>query len=349
VTLLDDVFALVRVASVSRDERVLADLVERRLRAVPGLDVTRIGDNVVARTMRGKETRLLVAGHLDTVPGSAADARLEGDVVRGVGACDMKATLAIMLDLASTPTDRSVDVTWVFYAREEIGRSESGLLEVAASRPDLLEATAAVLGEPTNAIVEAGCQGSLRVQLTLRGVRAHTARPFTGRNAIHRLGAVLQRLATYEPHQELVDGVLFTEQLQAVAVSGGVATNVVPDQASAVVNFRFSPRRSIEDATTWLRTFLDDTIEESDDFLVLDAAPAGAPSLQSPALARLVALVDGQVAGKVGWTDVATLQSFGVPAANFGAGSPLLAHHPDEQVTATEVERAHRVLASWLA
>src|SRR6185437_8830547 len=187
---------LMAVPSLSRDEGTLADRVETSLRTCPWLEVVRVGDNVVARTSLGRAQRLVLAGHLDTVPpGSNAVPRLDGDTVWGVGASDMKGGLAVMLDLAASVPDPAVDVTWCFYAREEIGRDESGLLELWQRRPDLLEGDAAILGEPTSALVEAGCQGTMRVRLTVCGVRAHTARPFTGRNAIHRLTPLLARVA----------------------------------------------------------------------------------------------------------------------------------------------------------
>lgn len=346
---LDDVAALVEVSSVSRDEGALASLVEARLRANPHLDVERIGDNVVARTTGLHATRLLVAGHLDTVPGDASLTRVEADRVVGVGACDMKGSLAVMLELATSRVARHVEVTWVFYAREEIARTESGLVEVAELRPDLLAADAAVLAEPTGGAVEAGCQGSLRVRVTLRGERAHTSRPYTGRNALHRLGALLSRVAAYAPREVLVDDVAYVEQLQAVAAEGGVAANVVPDLATCTLNHRVAPDRSRDEAVTALREFLDAALEPDDGFEVVDWAPSAPPVRGNPHLESLIALSGRPVAGKVGWTDVATFFERGVPATNFGAGDPLLAHRRDEFVTRGEVDEFARVLDAWLA
>ncbi|MFI5036511.1 MAG: M20/M25/M40 family metallo-hydrolase, partial [Acidimicrobiales bacterium] len=252
---------LVAIPSESRHEAAIAAYVDEVLRTNPALDVERIGDNVVARTIGLHATRLLVAGHLDTVPGDPSVAAIDGDRLVGLGACDMKGSLAVMLELAADPAPRPVEVTWIFYAREEITRSESGLLEVAELRPDLVQADAAVLAEPTGGAVEVGCQGTLRAILTLRGERAHTARPFTGRNAIHRLGAVLERVSNYEPRQAVVDGVTYTEQLQAVDIDGGVAPNVVPDVAHCSLNHRVAPDRSREAATEWLHGFLGDLLE----------------------------------------------------------------------------------------
>ncbi|MDE3065570.1 MAG: succinyl-diaminopimelate desuccinylase [Acidobacteriota bacterium] len=345
---LERALALVAIPSVSRHEAAIAAFVERALHENSSLEVERVGDNVVARTTGMHATRLLVAGHLDTVPGDASMAAIVGDHLLGVGACDMKGSLAVMLELAGDPTPRPVEVTWIFYAREEISRAESGLLELAELRPDLIQADAVVLAEPTGGAVEAGCQGSMRVEVTLRGERAHTARPFAGRNAIHRLGDLLARVASYEPRVVDVGGVTFTEQLQAVLVDGGVAANVVPDEAHCTLNHRVAPDRTRDEASAWLRGFLAETLEEGDEFEVADWAPPAPPSLENDRLVDLVARAGGQVRAKVGWTDVATFAALGVPATNFGAGDPHLAHRSDEFVTGAELDEFARVLGEWL-
>jgi len=348
VSRLENALALVSIDSVSRNESSLASLIEDQLRTNALLDVERVGDNVVARTTGHHATRLLVAGHVDTVPGDVRDAAIAGDVLRGVGACDMKGSLSVMLEIAKDPTPRSVEVSWVFYAREEIARTESGLLELAQLRPDLLEADVVILAEPTGGVVEAGCQGSLRVGVELNGKRAHTARPFTGRNALHRLGNLLYRVASYEPRTVSIDGVDFTEQLQAVSVGGGVAPNVVPDLANCTLNHRFAPDRTRDEAFSRLRDFLGDCLEDGDDLELIDWAPAAAPSLENDHLRSLVALSKRVPRGKMGWTDVATFAELGVPATNYGAGDPLLAHRSDEFVTLGELDVFAEVLREWL-
>jgi succinyl-diaminopimelate desuccinylase len=343
---------LVATSSVSRSESVLADRVEADLRACPWLSVDRVGDNVVARTGLGRDRRLVVAGHLDTVPPSGNDVpRIDGDTVWGVGSADMKGGLAVMLDLARTVEEPGVDVTWCCYAREEVDRNESGLVELWAERPDLLAGDAAVLGEPTGAVVEAGCQGTLRAVVRCGGVRAHTARPYAGRNAIHRLAPFLDRVAGWEGRSVVLDGCEYTEQLQAVAVSGGIAGNVVPDAASLTVNYRFAPDRDGEGARGVLRAMFDDLFdpEFGDRFEIVDVAAGAPPSLDHPLLARLVADTGAPPRAKVGWTDVATFWSHGVPALNFGPGDPLLAHHPDERVDRSSLERVRDVLAGVLS
>ena len=339
---------LVRVSSVSRNEGVLASQIQSVLRTNPHLEIERIGDNVVARTTGYHATRLLIAGHLDTVPGDASLSAISGDQLRGVGACDMKGSLSVMLELATDPEPRSVELTWVFYAREEIARSESGLGEIAELRPDLLVADAAVLAEPTGGVVEAGCQGSMRVTVTLGGSRAHTARPFTGVNAIHRLGTLLEKIASYEPRVAYVDDVAYCEQLQAVKVEGGVAGNVVPDAATCTLNHRFAPDRTHHEAMAWLRDFLVDEVLDGDTLSLIDWAPSASPAMTNERLRSLVAATGQPVRGKVGWTDVATFAELGIPATNFGAGDPLLAHRSDEFVTVHELDEFARVLGEWV-
>ena len=343
---------LMAVSSVSGDEAAIAALVEDRLRAVSWLSVDRVGDNVVARTTLSRPHRLVVAGHLDTVPpGGNERPRMDGDTVWGVGASDMKGGLAVMLDLAATMRELSVDVTWCFYAREEIDRDCSGLLELWQDRPELLAGDAAVLGEPTNGLVEAGCQGTLRVRITLHGVRAHSARPFTGRNAIHRLAPLLQRVADWPGREVTLDGCRYAEQLQVVGVEGGVASNVVPDRARVTLNHRYAPDRQASEAEAFLHELLDPTLElgDGDTWELLDAGDGAPPSLGHPVLKALVEKSGAPPKAKVGWTDVASFWAHGVPAANFGPGDPLLAHHPDERVARSQLDRTRTVLRSVIA
>ncbi len=342
---------LMAVPSPSRSEAPLADLVERALGACPWLDVERIGDNVIARTAAGRGQRLVLAGHLDTVPPVGNEApRLEGDTLWGVGASDMKGGLAVMLDLATTVREPTVDVTWCFYAREEIGRADSGLLELWQQRPDLLAGDAAILGEPTSALVEAGCQGTMRVRITVRGVRAHTARPFTGRNAIHRLAPLLERVADWPGREVVLDGCTYAEQLQVVGIEGGVAANVVPDEATVTLNHRYAPDRDAAEAGAFLLHLLQGTWdpESGDTWEVLDTGDGAPPSLDHPLLRALVEKSGAAPRAKVGWTDVASFWEHGVPAANFGPGDPLLAHHPDERVSGAQLERARDTLLALI-
>ena len=335
------------VPSLSRQEGALADVVETALGACPGSRSTGSGTTSSPEPTVGHGRRLVLAGHLDTVPPAGNETpRLDGDTLWGVGASDMKGGLAVMLDLATAVSEPAVDLTWCFYAREEIGRDDSGLLQLWEERPDLLGGDAAILGEPTDALVEAGCQGTLRVRITLRGVRAHTARPFTGRNAVHRLGSLLNRVSGWEGREVVLDGCTYAEQLQAVAVEGGVAGNVVPDEARLVLNHRYAPDRGWAAAEAFLHGLLDPALEPGagDTWELLDAGDGAPPSLEHPLLAALVEKSGAAPKAKVGWTDVASFWEHGVPAANFGPGDPLLAHHPEERVTRAQLERTRGVL-----
>ena len=347
--LLSATAELVGIPSLSHSEHALADVVEERLRACTWLEVTRLGDNVVARTLDGGAQRLVLAGHLDTVPPNHnEEPTVDGDTLWGIGAADMKGGLAVMLDLAVATRAPSMELTWCFYACEEVGRADSGLLALWRERPDLLAGDAAILGEPTAALVEAGCQGTMQVRISLRGVRAHTARPFTGRNAIHRLGPLLAAVACWKSREVVIDGCTYAEQLQAVAVDGGVAGNVVPDAAGVTLNFRYAPDRVLAEAEAYVRALLGGCFseEQGDGWLLIDGADGAPPALDHPLLAGLVRATGHPPRAKVGWTDVASFWAHGVPAANFGPGDPLLAHHPDEHVTRAQLERARDVLAA---
>ncbi|MDA8291719.1 MAG: succinyl-diaminopimelate desuccinylase [Actinomycetota bacterium] len=346
--LLELAAELVAIGSVSHRERALADRVEAELSSVGDLEVTRVEDNVVARTSFGRPRRLALAGHLDTVPPSGNEhPRIDGDVLHGLGSADMKGGLAVMLSLAAEPREPVCDVTYVFYACEEVASRHSGLRVLERERPDLLSADAAVLAEPTGALVEAGCQGVLRLEVVMRGVRAHGARPWTGRNAIHRLAPVLELVAGFEERRPVLDGCEYREVLQAVGVSGGVAGNVVPDEARLALSHRFAPDRDADEALEAIRAHLAPSLsaELGDEVLVEDRAPAARPLLGDPLLTALVAASGAPPRAKLGWTDVAFFASRGVPAANFGPGDPLVAHRSDERVGRDDLEAVHRALS----
>ncbi|MET0826610.1 MAG: succinyl-diaminopimelate desuccinylase [Acidimicrobiales bacterium] len=336
---------LCAIPSLSRDEATITDHLDGLLAAVPGLERTRVGDNLVARTNLGRALRLVLAGHTDTVPanGNAAPRR-EGTTLWGLGTADMKGGLAVMVELALAVPEPAVDVTYVFYAREEIAAKESGLEELFVERPDLLEGDVAILGEPTDGEVEAGCQGTLRLEVTLVGERAHSARPWMGRNAVHRLGPLLSLLDAHEPRQPVIEGLQFREALQAVGVSGGVATNVIPDSAIVGLNHRFAPDRTPEEAEASVRDLLAPVLEEGDTIELVDVAPGAAPSLDHPLLVALVERSGLGVRAKLGWTDVARFAARGVPAVNLGAGDSSLAHNRNERVEGDRLDVSYRAL-----
>lgn len=345
VDLLARTAALVAIASPSRAEGPIVDLLETELRALSHLEVTRVGDNLVARTTLGRSQRVVLAGHTDTVPATEDGVvRVDGDRLHGVGSADMKGGLAVMCDLATRLVDPVVDVTYVFYAREEVAMVESGLGELFEARPDLLVGDVAILGEPTDARIEAGCQGTLRARVVLHGQRAHTARPWMGRNAVHRLSGVLSELDRHVARVVTIDGCTFREALQAVAVEGGIAGNVVPDRAVVTLNFRFAPDRSVAEAEAYVRSLLAPHLEQGDAIEVVDVAPAAAPGLDHPLLAELVERSGGEVEAKLGWTDVARFATHGVPAVNYGPGDATIAHTAGEYLDREPLERVHAVL-----
>lgn len=348
-----DLFALtaelVSVPSVSFHESALVDRLESDLRAAAHLEVTRVGDNLVARTELGRSSRVILAGHTDTVPPDGnAEPRIDGDTLWGCGAADMKGGLAVMLALAAGVTEPAVDVTYVFYAREEVAVEHNGLRELYREVPELLVGDVAVLGEPTSTQVEAGCQGTLRVEITLRGARAHTARPWMGRNAIHRLGDLLAAVTAFEPRHPTVDGCEYREALQAVAVNGGVAGNVVPDEARVTLNHRFAPDRSAEEAVEVVRAVVGPVLEPDDGFVVTDLSGAARPGLDHPLFAKMIERGQLSVSAKLGWTDVAFFSEHGVPAVNLGPGDSVLAHTAEERVDRAAIEAAHRALEALL-
>ncbi len=337
--------ALVDIPSVSHNERAITDHLADRLAGAPWLDVTRVGDNLVARTQLGRAQRLVLGGHTDTVPANGNErARIDGDVLWGLGSCDMKGGVAVMLDLALTVPEPAIDVTYVFYECEEIDSKYNGVERLFRERPDLLAGDAALLAEPTGAMVEAGCQGTMRAVVTQRGVRAHSARPWLGVNAIHRLGPVLSACAAYEGRRVEIDGCLFLEAISAVGIEGGVAGNVVPDRATVDLNHRFAPDRTPAEAEASLRQ----VVGEVDEFEVVDFAVPALPGLGHPLLRSLVEASGGPPRAKLGWTDVARFASRGVPATNFGPGDPNVAHAADERTTRAELEKVHSVLKSLL-
>jgi succinyl-diaminopimelate desuccinylase len=326
---------LIAIPSVSHQEDEITAYFDAQLRDIAWLEVARVGNNVVGRTQLGRPQRLVIAGHTDTVPANGNEVpRVEGDTVHGLGASDMKSGLAVMLELARAVAEPAVDVTYVFYECEEVDAKYNGLARLLTEAPDLLAADAAILAEPTGGVVEAGCQGTLRAQLTLRGERAHTARAWLGRNAIHRLAPVLAMLEAYEARVVEIDGCEYREGLQAVFVEGGVAGNVVPDVATLRVNHRFAPDRSPEEAERFVRTI----VGEVDGFELVDIAPGAPPALDHPHLAALVAATGQPPRAKLGWTDVSRMAANGVPATNFGPGDPNLAHTAAERVTRAELE-----------
>jgi succinyl-diaminopimelate desuccinylase len=337
--------ALVDIESVSGNERAIADAVEHALRDLPRLHVERDGDTVMARTDLGRPERVVLAGHLDTVPVNAnLPGRLDGDRLHGLGACDMKGGCAVILRTASTLAEPNRDLTLFLYECEEVEAERNGLKRLSASRPRWFDADLAVLMEPTSAVVEGGCQGTMRVDVVARGTRAHSARSWMGDNAIHKAADILQRLRDYEPRRPEVDGLTYHEGLNAVGIGGGVAGNVVPDEVRVSVNYRFAPDRDEAEATAYLQEFFDGY-----DVRVTDIAPGARPGLDRPVAGAFVEAVGGSARPKLGWTDVARFAALGVPAVNYGPGDPTMAHTRDEYVETAELRECERRVLDWLS
>ncbi len=340
------------IASVSGDERCIADAIEATLREhAPHLVVTRDGDTVIARTELGRSRRVAIAGHLDTVPinenlpvRDVTDDVSGEPMIWGRGTVDMKAGVAVQLALAVELVEPTVDLTWIWYDHEEVASELSGLGRAMRHHPQLFGADFAILGEPSNGTIEGGCNGTLRARVTLRGTRAHSARSWMGVNAIHRAGALLERLAQFVPERIVVDGLEYREGLNAVRIEGGVAGNVIPDECVFEVNYRFAPSRSGAEASAFVEQFFAD----ADAVDIVDLAPGARPGLDAPLAQRFVDAVGENPTAKFGWTDVSRFSALGIPAVNFGPGDPLLAHADDESVPIAQIESSAAALRAWL-
>ncbi|KQO84694.1 succinyl-diaminopimelate desuccinylase [Frigoribacterium sp. Leaf263] len=348
VSAVDVTRQLCDIESVSGDEAGIADAIAETLAGHDHLEVLRDGDAIVARTRLGRSQRVVIAGHIDTVPlNRNLPTRFESDggvdYLWGRGTVDMKAGCAVHLRLAVELAEPNVDVTWVWYDHEEVSDHLNGLGRLVRNRPELLAADFAILGEPTRSEIEGGCNGNLRVDLRTTGRRSHSARSWIGDNAIHRAAAVLDVLAAYEAREVEVDGLVYREGLNAVGITGGVAGNVIPDECVVTVNYRFAPSRSGDEAVAHVRELFPDL-----DVVVVDLAEGARPGLDAPLAAQFLAAVGGEAKPKYGWTDVARFSALGVPAVNYGPGDPLLAHHDDERVPVDQIVENERGLRAWL-
>jgi succinyl-diaminopimelate desuccinylase len=339
---------LCAIPSVSGDEAAIADEIERRLRANgPSLKIDRVGLNIVARTQLGRDRRIVLGGHLDTVPPNGNETpRREGDILHGLGTADMKGGLAVLLELARDLERRppDSDVTLFFYEAEEVADEFNGLRKLFAQQPELVQGDLAILLEPTAGWVEAGCQGTIHVRATFHGARAHSARPWMGENAIHKASALLARIAAFEAQTVDVDGLDYRESLQVVRVEGGIANNVVPDRCAVTVNRRYAPSRSLDEAVDEVRALCAD----ADEIEVLNASLAAPPNLMNPLIAELLGVYNLPVRPKLGWTDVARFAAQGIPALNLGPGDPELAHTAEERVDRDDLDGCRRVLAAFV-
>lgn len=353
LNLKKDVVELTRdicdIESVSGNERELADAIEQALNSYAHLEVIRDGDAIVARTNFGRPKRIVIAGHIDTVP--VADnlptkllSMEREQVLFGRGVVDMKAGVAVQLKLAAELTDAHSDITWIFYDHEEVEASKNGLGRLARNSPELLKADFAILCEPTAAQVEGGCNGTMRADVRTRGVKAHSARSWMGENAIHAAAGILNVLQSYVPAEVEVDGLVYREGLNAVLINGGIATNVIPDDCVVTVNYRFAPSKSAEDAEAHIRdVFAGFEVE------IVDQAEGARPGLDRQEAIDFVAATGAQARPKYGWTDVARFSALGIPAVNYGPGDPSKAHADDEALPVSQIYACEAGLRNWLA
>lgn len=337
------------IPSESGDEQLLADAIFDQISALAHLEVYRDGDTIVARTNLGRAQRVVIAGHIDTVPINAnvptKDIEVDGEpFIWGRGTVDMKAGVAVQLKLAAELTAPRVDITWMWYDHEEVDADLNGLTRLARTRPDLFAGDFAILGEPSNGEVEGGCNGNLRAIVRTHGVRAHSARAWIGDNAIHRAAPILGRLAEYEPREVEVEGLVYREGLNAVRIRGGVAGNVIPDLCEVEVNYRFAPSRNVAEAESHVRE-----VFSGFEVDIVDAAAGARPGLDAPLAQEFLEAVGASPRPKYGWTDVARFSALGVPAVNYGPGDPHLAHHDEERVPLSQIVAVEQGLRAWLA
>jgi succinyl-diaminopimelate desuccinylase len=323
---------LVDVPSESRREAELVALVRELVPLAPLYDdgeVLLYGDPAAT---------VVLAGHLDTIPPQEnIPGHIAGGAVHGLGASDMKGGIAVMIELARA----AAPGRYLFFNREEVPVSESPLPALFAT--DVLDGTElAIVLEPTDCILHAGCLGNIQARVTFRGQSAHSARPWTGVNAIHELVRGLQRLVDLEPRNVELDGLTFREVVSAVRVEGGIASNVVPARASVELNFRYAPGRTREEAEARLRELV--PVGELE---VLSNSPSAPPALTNPLAVKLRELVP-EVAPKQAWTPVAQFAERGIDAINYGPGATAYAHKQDEQVPFANLDRCFETLRAFL-
>ena len=342
--------ALVAIPSESRNEEAILAAIRRDLPSV--FEIVDHRDSVVLaqRERRPGTPLVLLAGHVDTVPiARSAPGRREGETIHGRGASDMKSGLAVMGALAdalgSTQLKSDLDVGLLFFGREELPFAESALVPLFDRRPEIAEAALAIVLEPTANGLELGCLGNLNATVLFEGEAAHAARPWLGRNAIHAAISALAPVTDLPVRDVQVDGLTYREVASVTTIQGGVATNVVPDRATAHVNFRYAPTHSPAEAERRLRELLGHpsaTVE------IVGNAPPGLVPAGNPLVERLRAAGDLAVGPKQAWTPVAEFGLIGVDAVNFGPGDPQYAHRDDEQVEITAVVKSYEVLRAFL-
>jgi len=338
---------LINIASPSRGEGEIAAHVISVLRA-GGVEVSDLGDSCVIGGARARSERpfVLLGGHLDTVPAQGnIPGSIDTDRVHGLGASDMKGSLAVMVELALagvglSDEDRAVDFGFLFFSREELPSSESSLTPLLEREPGLSEAELAVMMEPTANAIQAGCLGNCGATWTFRGRSGHSARPWLADNAIERLAEGITAIAALDPVEHDFDGLIFREVISVTNVAGGIARNVIPAEATAHLNYRFPPGLSLADAEARLRAIC----EPFGAVEIESGSPSGAVRLDGVLAARLIEIVGAPVEPKQAWTPVAEFEGAGIAAVNFGPGAPSAAHAVDESVSLDALAYSYRAL-----
>lgn len=340
--------AVVDIESVSGNEARLANEVEATLASATHLTIIRHGNTIVARTNLGRTERVVIAGHLDTVPvadnlPSSLITDERGPVLVGRGTADMKGGVTVMLSLALELDAPNRDLTWIWYDNEEVDQARNGLKLLADAHPELLAGDLAILMEPTGARIEGGCQGTMRFDITIGGRAAHSARSWLGSNAIHTAGELIERVRAFDAAQIEVDGLTYREGLNVTGIRGGIAGNVIPDSCTLSINYRFAPDKTAAEAKALMEHWF-----EGHELVIDDLSESARPGLDLPAAAQFAAVVGTEPRPKYGWTDVARFAALDIPALNFGPADPSEAHTRSESCPIADLTTCHAALAAWL-
>lgn len=348
MSLAQDLLWLCQIPSLIGEERVLCDAVHARLAKLRlAAPIRRYGDSIVVPIARGTGgPHVVLGGHLDVVRTEHEGVpRIEGDKLYAPGAADMKSGLCLMLALAERPRPWPLDLTLVFYAREEGPYAENELGPVLAADAELLSASIAVMLEPSDNKLQLGCGGSLHAAVQFRGRTAHSARPWQGENAIHKSAALLARLSALPPVTDEQDGMVWQNVISATMGQGGRARNIIPDVFELNLNHRFGPNTSLERAKQNLLTLV--AGEAQVEFV--DESPSAPPLRHHALVAALADCGVKAVEPKQAWTDVARFAQLGIPAVNFGPGTQAQAHQKNEWTTLSQLDEGMAVLERWLA
>ena len=339
---------LVDTESISRNEGAIVEVVKAMIDTlVPTLATD---DSLFFASERTEGRPFVVfAGHLDTVPPQGnIPGRITNGAVHGLGASDMKGSLAVMIELARRlgreRSQGAIDTGFLFFAREELSVEESPITGLLEASVELREADLVVVMEPTSNAIQLGCLGNLNADVTFSGTSSHSARPWLGSNAIHEAIGALQAVVTSPAREVTVDGLNFYEVVSITGITGGIARNVIPDQVTCHVNFRYAPNRSPDAAEERLRAL----VGPDAGFKVISNAPPARVATANPLVDRLRIATDAAVEPKQAWTNVAEFSAAGIDAVNFGPGAPEYADRADEQVAIGELVRSLSSLERFL-